>query len=89
MGCVGNYGSAVPGGGPGRLAAVSTTVIAGRDLPPPRRTHHVEEFRSELFELHRRSRPVNALRQPLRAPATRRDLAGDPQTHDTGWGRLP
>jgi hypothetical protein len=79
-----NYGVSIPGGSPGRLAAGPTTIIAGR-LLSPNSARHAEELRSELFELHNRSQPVNVLRQPSPLPATRRGLAKELTTHDTGW----
>lgn len=41
------------------------------------------------FELHRRSRPIDALRQLPPALATRCHLVEEPPAHATGRGRLP
>jgi hypothetical protein len=83
-----NYSISVPGSGQAGPAAVSMTAVTRR-LRPPRRARPVEEFRLELFELHRRCRPAAALRHLPPAPATRRDLAAQPPVSAPGRGRVP
>jgi hypothetical protein len=59
---------------PGRVVT-AVTAIACQILPAAHRARYTEEFRSDLFELPRRSRLAYALRVLKTAPATRLNLS--------------